>query len=119
MKIRALAVPFVLVALVAGCSGGGSADGDALAAQVQAAFTASYGWPTDPFWAPITGFTGRDAPRVTVVTSLSDKAENAEQAMGICRAVTSISSSVTARFTGVYVTAGEGGAFLATCDVRG
>ncbi|WP_293785155.1 hypothetical protein [uncultured Aeromicrobium sp.] len=87
-----------------------------LAEQVEAAFSASYGWPAEPSWSHITSFDDRDAPRVTVVTELADKPENAEDAMGTCRAVASVSASVDERFTGVYVTAGEGGAFIAECD---
>ncbi|MBM9464660.1 hypothetical protein JL108_14480 [Aeromicrobium sp. YIM 150415] len=98
-------------------SSGGPADaGPGLAEQVEAAFAESYDWPDDPAWSNLVGFDDWDAPRVTVVTDLADKTENEETAMGYCRAVTSVSSSVDARFTGVYVTAGEGGAFLAECD---
>ncbi len=98
-------------------SAGEPADaGPGLAEQVEAAFAESYDWPDDPAWSNLVGFTDRDAPRVTVVTDLANKTENEETAMGYCRAVTSVSSSVDARFTGVYVTAGEGGAFLAECD---
>ena len=86
-----------------------------LAEQVEAAFSGTYGWPEDPFWSAIEGFDDRDAPRVTVVTSLFPKAENDEEAMGLCRAVSTV--TVDEEFTGVYVTAGEGGPQLARCDV--
>lgn len=88
-----------------------------LAEQVEAAFSESYGWPEDPFWSAIEGFDDRDAPRVTVVTSLFPKAENDEQAMGLCRAVSTV--TVDEEFTGVYVVAGEDGPQLARCDVAG
>lgn len=87
-----------------------------LAREVQAAFSNSYGWPNNSSWSHIQSFSGRDAPRVTVVTNLLDNDYGRDEAMGICRAVASVSSSVESRFTGVYVTAGEGGRFLATCD---
>ncbi|WP_251151322.1 PASTA domain-containing protein [Cellulosimicrobium sp. Marseille-Q4280] len=83
------------------------------AAQVEAAFSASYGWPDDPHWAAIESFSDRDYPRITVATSLVDEIADAEQAMGICNAVTSVLSE---DWTGTYVTAGEGGPFLAECD---
>ena len=88
-----------------------------LSSEVQAAFSASYGWPDDPFWSTITGFTDGDAPRVTVVTNMSDKAENEAEAKSICMAVMSVYEQVESDFTGVYVTAGAGGPFIATCDV--
>lgn len=78
-----------------------------LAAEVEAAFRDSYGWPDEPGWAPIIAFTDRDAPRVTVITDLYPKAENEAEALGICNAVASVSLSVRVDYTGVYVTAGE------------
>lgn len=84
-----------------------------LGATTQAAFTDSYGWPDEPFWASIIEFTDRDAPRVTVVTSLANKDENKDEALGICRAVASV---LPEDATGVYVTAGSGGPFLAECN---
>lgn len=87
-----------------------------LAAEAEAAFKSSYGWPDEPHYSAITGFSDRDAPRLTVITSMANKFENEEEALALCRAVTSISHSVESEFTGVYVTAGEGGPFLAECD---
>ncbi|WP_262851579.1 hypothetical protein [Mumia quercus] len=88
-----------------------------LAQQVQKAFSDSYGWPKDPTWEHITKFTNDNGSRVTVVTDLADKAENQAEAQGYCNAVVSVSSSVSARMIGAVVTAGEGGPFLAECDV--
>lgn len=93
---------------LAGCGGG--VDGDALAAEVQSAVRDSYGKLPN-----VQKFDGRDAPRITVVTNLADKPENRQEAMGICRTVASVGITVP-DFTGVYVTAGEGGALLAECD---
>ena len=87
-----------------------------LAAEVEAAFRDSYDWPNDPYYAAITGFSDRDAPRVTVATDLYPKAENESEAKAICMAVMSINEQVIAPFQGVYVTAGEDGPFLAECD---
>lgn len=86
-----------------------------LANQVETLFYEAYGDLKD--WSMILSFSDRDAPRVTVATDMAYKDENKEEAMNLCRSVTSISHSVTERFTGVYVTAGEGGPFLAECDV--
>lgn len=82
------------------------------AASVEAAFASSYGWPEDSHWSAIESFSDRDYPRITVVTTLYDKVENAEEATGICNAVASV---LAEDWTGVYVTAGEGGPFLAEC----
>lgn len=83
------------------------------AAAVQEAFAATYGWPDDPAWSAVESFSDRDYPRITVATSLVDEVADAEQAMGICNAVTSVLGE---DWTGTYVTAGEGGPFLAECD---
>ncbi len=86
-----------------------------LADQVENLFYEAYGEFDD--WSTILSFSDQDAPRVTVATDMAYKDENKEEAMNLCRSVTSISHSVTERFIGVYVTAGEGGPFLAECDV--
>lgn len=86
-----------------------------LAERVQAAFSDTYGWPDEPALSAVLSFSDRDAPRVTVVTDLYDKAENEAEAMRICMTVASLGITVP-DFTGVYVTAGEGGPFLAECD---
>lgn len=88
-----------------------------LAAQVERSFTDSYGPIGQGDWSMISGFDDRDAPRVTVITRLAYKTENEPIAEGFCRAVTSV--TVDADFEGAYVTAGEGGGFLAECDKFG
>lgn len=87
-----------------------------LEAEAEAAMRSSYGWPDEPHYASITGFSGTDAPRLTVVTSLANKSENEEAARGLCMTLISVRDQITSPFSGVYVTAGEGGPFLAECD---
>lgn len=86
-----------------------------LATQVETAFYATYGDLKD--WSFIISFDDRDAPRVTIATTMAYKDENRPEAMELCRAATSISDQITEPFSGVYVTAGEGGGFLAECNV--
>ncbi len=78
---------------------------------------ADWAWPTGPGTENITGFSERDLPRVTVITNLADKEENQADAKAICNLAKLTIKSHDIKATGVYVTAGEGGAFLATCDV--
>lgn len=92
-----------------------SVDGDALARDAEQAVTDAYG-ADNPHMASVIDFSGRDAPRVTVATSLADSPSNEEEAMGICRTVISVSSAIEG-MTGVYVTAGQDGPHLAECDV--
>ena len=87
-----------------------------LLAEVEAAFTSSYGSGDDATYPVILSFSGIDAPRITVAVDMYPKAENEPEALGVCRAVLSIRDQVTSPFRGVYVTAGEGGPFLAECD---
>lgn len=96
-----------------GSDGSSRVDGDALAAEVQRAVRDSYG-ADNPTLASVIRYSGRDAPRVTVVTSLSGSASNESLAQDICMTVASVGISVP-DFTGVYVTAGDGGRFLAEC----
>lgn len=113
--------PRVLMALVAlfviwyawelGMGDDAGSGGRASASEVRAAVTESYGRLDN-----VQSYSDRDAPRITVVTNLAQSAAGELRAMEICRTVASVGLTVP-DFTGVVVTAGEGGAFLATCDV--
>lgn len=88
-------------------------EGPSLQDHVEAAFRDSYGDPAD--WL-IEGFTDDNGHHnVTVVSRLADKPENAEDAMGTCRAVASV-SGVPVEWRRVIVTAGERGPFIAECE---
>jgi hypothetical protein len=114
-RIATMAMTAVTLAALTGCASSGSQGNSELAAKVRQAVSDSYGWPNEPSLAAIKSFSGRDAPRITVVTDLAAKDENSDFAMGLCRTVASVASTVP-DFTGVYVTAGEGGRHLAECQ---
>lgn len=88
----------------------------AVTAAMELGMHEDWGWPTESGTENITGFSERDLPRVTVATNLADKAENEQAAQGICNLAKLTIKTHNIDATGVYVTAGEGGAFLATCD---
>lgn len=91
---------------------------ETLAKRVEDAFSETYGWPDDPHWEAIESFHMEGESRVGVVSSLFPKDENEEEAMKLCRAVSSIGRTVDdENFKKVHVTAGEGGKWLAECEV--
>jgi hypothetical protein len=113
MRIPAVFLAAACAVVLSACGGGER--GEELAEAVQQAVSDSYGWPTEPALANITGFDGRDAPDITVITNLSDTPENRVFAQDLCMTVASVGITVP-DFEDVFVTAGEGGAFLAECE---
>lgn len=100
-------------ALLLALTGCGEPD-TGLVDEVRAAWQETYA--TSKEWN-VTGFTADNGSQnVTVVTSLQDTPQGREAALGVCRAVASLGTAqVTREWRSVYVTAGQGGRFLAEC----
>lgn len=81
--------------------------------EVRAAWAETYAgvgsWPS----FALTDDNGAD--NVTVEAQLQDTPQGREEAMGLCRAVSSLGDQVTSEWRRTYVTAGPRGKFLAEC----